>query len=310
MSRHIVIGNGVAGQHHIRVLSNIGRAVSLVLDASQCGFAGAWHRALATETSDVIWHICTPTDTHMLYLQQLLQTHPTAKVIVEKPIGCPGESTIFSAVAVGSSVMVQNQYSYSHTLVALTNLMNNEKHSEFLKIEISFEKFRHTVNRFEDRQRFAIGYEGFHHFAIALRLIENMKGLDVAEDFSRTAQFKIVSNGLDGFYISLFTANIEVNLRSRLDVEQRQSKIEIFNNSGSIARLFFETNDWFTGMPRQTHLINTVDNDVIFEEDLMSTGIEACVHALTYRNTVVVARNQQRAIEIEYLLDRACEKAN
>lgn len=309
MTRHIVLGAGVAGRHHIRVLSERRLGVGIVLDASHDGFAQKWKQALATEPGDTLWHICTPTETHLPYLREVLTARPSAALIVEKPIGRPGDANAFSRLADGAAVMVQNQYSYAHVVAALAKAAGGAASSGPLRIEISFAKRRDNPGRFEDQERKALGYEGFHQLAIALRLIEMLRGPDSASAFASSAPLLTASNGASGYRLHFATSGLEAVLESRLDSASRSANIKIIARGGEPTSLSFETVDWFTGSPRQTHVIHARGQEFILEEDLMDTGIAACVAAISTRDTREILSNQRRALAIEGMLDRACAAA-
>lgn len=310
MKQHVIIGTGVAGSHHLRVLRANNRPVSKILDAKQPGFVNAWLEALTEEHADTIWHICTPTETHLSYLKTILSRNKYAKIILEKPIGNPGEWKEFVSLIDNASVVIQSQYSYSLVVKLFCQILRNLRKNGELNIKICFAKLRSNSDRFQDNHRLALGYEGFHQFALFVRLVEAV--VEVGDNSMHGDNVDIVDAYHDEsrHSVKLSRGNIKGTLVSRLDWPSRLNIIEVSDSDGNDCRLTFETSEWFTGSARQTHLISLNGRALIFEEDLISTGVETVIACLEHDNHAEMRKNQQRAVYIEKLLDRSCIKAN
>jgi predicted dehydrogenase len=304
VTRHIVIGAGVAGHQHIRVLAETGRELAAVLDLAQDRFAHALREALEREPDNTIWHICTPTDTHLAYLRLLLGQRPQAPIILEKPIGRKGDLSEFAALTNGRPVVVQSQYNHAVVIALLASQVSGSEAAP-LAIELDFAKRRHSGGRFVDRDRRAIGYEGFHHFAIVLRIVEAARGDAGRCAFAQHAQVLRASNDACGYELVLEHDGVRARLGSRLDEDGRSSRIAVAHGSDAPTLLSIENDLWYTGAVRQTHLLAGPKIEAIFEEDLMQTGLNACIAALSTGDRRAVRQNQRRAVEIEQLLDRA-----
>lgn len=308
MSAHVVIGGGVAGLHHVRVLGALGRTAQL-LDVTQPDFDRSRCAALEAADHDTIWHICTPTRTHLDEVRKLIAAAPQPRIILEKPIGRPGESMSFRACTEKADIVVQNQYSYAHIVKTLVQMAGEAARAGPLRIDIFFQKKRAGDGRFLDTDRQALGYEGFHQLAIGLRLVEELRGVEAARAFAVSARLSLRGCDADCFDLGLDADGIQMRLSSILDRHPRSARVGLTDRSGQRVTLHFETNRWLTDQPRQLHAIRAADDEFLFEEDLMHTGVLACLSALQSRDLIAIGRNQTRALEIEALLDKAYEAA-
>lgn len=304
MSAHVVIGGGVAGRHHLRVLRALGRSVRL-LDISQPGFERARRAVLDAADGEEIWHVCTPTSTHLDYLRTLLAAAPRPRIILEKPIGRPGESEAFRCCAEQADIVVQSQYSYARVVEALARLAGKEARTGPLAIGVIFSKKRANNGRFIDADRHALGYEGFHQLAIGLRLLEALRGCAAARAFAGSARLSLSRCDAAGFDLGLNADGVRMELSSVLNRDPRRARVGLTDQTGRRLALHFEMECWRTDQPRQLHAIHAQEEVLLIEEDLMQTGVLTCLSALERRDTVGIARNQARALEIEALLDRA-----
>ncbi|MCG8023588.1 MAG: hypothetical protein JAZ02_06350 [Candidatus Thiodiazotropha endolucinida] len=306
MSGHVVIGGGVAGRHHLRVLSDLGRDAVQLIDIADPDYERRWRNVVDAISGEEIWHVCTPTHTHLDYLSLLGEVSPQARVILEKPIGRPGESTAFIHQMKRVDVMVQSQYGYARVVDAFAHFARDSTQDGPLEIDIAFSKKRYSDGRFEDPDRCAFGYEGFHQVAIGLRLIEIFRGELAARLFADTARLAIRRSDLSGYEFEMEANAVRMSLSSVLDREPRSSRITVKGSDGREIALSFETDRWCTGQPRQLHSIHVSGGEMLIEEDLMRTGIETCLNMLEEGDRRGIARNQARALEIEMLLDKAC----
>jgi hypothetical protein len=298
----------VAGRHHLRVLHALGR-VTRLLDIAQPDFDGAHRAVLRSADGDEIWHVCTPTPTHLDCVRTLIAAVPRPRIILEKPIGRPGESKVFQACAEQADIVVQSQYNYARVVEAMVRLAGEEARTGPLEIGVVFRKKRAGDGRFVDGDRHALGYEGFHQLAIGLRLVEALRGVAATRAFAGFARLSVRRFDAAGFDLSLEADGVRMELSSALDRDPRSAVVELTDRTGRRVALHFETNRWRTDQPRQLHAIYVEQEEVLIEEDLMQTGILTCLCALEYENITGIARNQVRALEIEALLDRASEAA-
>lgn len=298
----------MAGSHHLRVLDALGRSARL-LDIAQPAFDSARRAVLESVDGEEIWHICTPTHTHLDCVRTLIATVPRPRIILEKPIGRPGESKIFRACAERADIVVQSQYGYAHVVEAMVRLVGQEAWSGPLAIALVFRKKRTGDGRFTDHDRYALGYEGFHQLAIGLRLVEALRGFAAARAFAGSSKLSIRRFDASGFDFGLEAEDVYIGLSSTLDCGPRTAVVELRNQTARRLALHFETDHWRTNQPRQLHAIYHEQEEILIEEDLMQTGILTCLGALERRDTTGIARNQARALEIEALLDRVSEAA-
>jgi hypothetical protein len=305
MSAHIVIGGGVAGRHHLRVLRELGRDSVRTLDIADPDFDCRWRAALDAADGREIWHICTPTQTHLDYVGRLTEAVTWPRIILEKPIGRPGEREAFRQHAKQADIMVQSQYSYARVVEAFARLAGETVPAGPLEIDIVFCKKRSSCSRFEDPDRRALGYEGFHQLAIGLRLIEALRGAAAASAFAESTYLALRRCDPAGYDLCLEVDAVRMSLSSVLDREPRSARVALKGRCAPHVALFFETDRWCADQPRQLHAINSAGNEMLIEEDLMLTGIATCLNALERRDRAGIARNQARAMEIEALLDRA-----
>lgn len=305
MSAHIVIGGGVAGRHHLRVLRALGRGAVHLLDIADPDFERQHQTTWDAANGDEIWHVCTPTHTHLDYVKRLAEAMPRPRIILEKPIGRPGESAVFCRHIEQADIIVQSQYGYARVVDAFLRVAGEAAHDGPLAIDITFCKKRSTGGRFEDPDRRALGYEGFHQLAIGLRLIETLRGAAAASTFAGSARLALRRFDPAGYDLELEAGAVRMSLSSILDREPRSARVALEGRYGPRVALFFETDRWHTGQPRQLHAIHAAGEEILIEEDLMRTGIETCVSALERGDGAGLARNHARALEIEALLDRA-----
>lgn len=300
-----MIGGGVAGRHHQRVLGALGRDNVRLLDIADPDFDCRWRAAMDSADGGEIWHICTPTHTHLDYVRRLTEVATWPRIILEKPIGRPGEREAFRQYAKRADIMVQSQYGYARVLEAFVCLAGEAIPAGPLEIEIAFCKKRSSCGRFEDPDRRALGYEGFHQLAIGLRLIEALRSAATASAFAESAHLALRHCDSSGYDLYLEADTVRMSLSSELDREPRSGRVALLGKCGPHIALFFETDRWCADQPRHLHAINSAGDEMLIEEDLMLTGIATCLSALERRDRAGIARNQARAMEIEALLDRA-----
>lgn len=295
MTCHVVLGDGVAGRHHQRVIRSAGRTVLAVADNGQANFAEAWRRLLRVAPPETIWHICTPTNSHLAYLGQILAARPGAPIILEKPIGRPGEKRLFRRLVAKAPVVVQSQYSYARVVEPLRDILASWRQDRPLTIKIDFGKQRPLDGRFIDADRGVFGYEVFHQLALGVRILR-----------ADGARLRVVDARLGprAGHVRLAAGKHRLELSSDLDSSHRYARICVLSD-GQQAELAFEATHWFTGTPRQTHLLSTRGAETVFEEDLMYTGILAGVDALERLDWGRIRENQSLATSIETLLDAA-----
>lgn len=295
----MIIGAGVAGRHHERVLVNAGRTIVAILDSAEPDFATDLEDALQSAPTDAIWHICTPTATHLAYIQLIRTRCPLAGAIVEKPIGRPGEVISFASFGKSGRIMVQSQYSYARCVSLYRRHVNLLREGGPTVVQIDFAKDRtKDIGRFVDNDRGAFGYEGFHQIALGLRLLGGNRC-----HTRRPVVIESACRNHHGFFAKMRIGVDHLYISSSLDRPMRHAWVEA-RAGGQSVRLDLETREWFTGVPRQTHFVAARNMDSIVEEDLIETGILACVDALTRGDTARIEKNFRAAIAVETLLDR------
>ncbi|WP_017624181.1 Gfo/Idh/MocA family oxidoreductase [Nocardiopsis chromatogenes] len=172
-----VVGHGVAGRLHERLLTGLGYAVSVVDPALGPQDTGACaHRRVADAVGGRAvdaWSICTPTSTHVHVLSEVLDADPRARIVVEKPVCRPRELPRFRALLAdhpGARAVVMNQYRHAHAMAVLRSVLKGPAAEYPLQaLRVGFGKDRRediAAGRFVDRDHGIFGYEWLHMLAL------------------------------------------------------------------------------------------------------------------------------------------------
>ncbi|MDA2806857.1 Gfo/Idh/MocA family oxidoreductase [Nocardiopsis suaedae] len=172
-----MVGHGVAGRLHERVLTGLGYAVSVVdpaLGAQEAG--GRAHRRVAEAAGGRpvdAWSVCTPTSTHVSVLAEVLAADPGARVVVEKPACRPRELPRFRALLADhprARAVLMNQYRHAHAMAVLRSVLKGPAAAYPLQtLRVGFGKDRRediAAGRFVDRDHGIFGYEWLHMLAL------------------------------------------------------------------------------------------------------------------------------------------------
>ncbi|MET8945726.1 Gfo/Idh/MocA family oxidoreductase [Streptomyces sp. NPDC004542] len=186
LPRVCVVGYGVAGRLHHRLLEAAGLRVCTVDPALTGVPAGAYSHRPVEHRSDVadvsapvdLWSLCTPTHTHVDTLAAILTRDPRARVIMEKPACRAQDVPRLRALLEQhpeARVVVMNQYRHAHALRLLDDLRRRHMPSQpVTAVRVAFSKDRRSdmeAGRFVDRDHGVFGYEWPHMLAVVSRLL-------------------------------------------------------------------------------------------------------------------------------------------
>ncbi|MFF7889654.1 Gfo/Idh/MocA family oxidoreductase [Streptomyces sp. NPDC007896] len=186
LPRVCVVGYGVAGRLHHRLLEAAGLRVCTVDPALTGVPAGAYTRRPVEHWAGVadvsapvdLWSLCTPTQTHVDALAAVLERDPRARVILEKP-ACRAQDIPRLLDLLErhpqARVVVMNQYRHAHALRLLDDLRRRHLPSHpVTAVHVAFSKDRRAdmeAGRFVDRDHGVFGYEWPHMLAVLSRLL-------------------------------------------------------------------------------------------------------------------------------------------
>lgn len=169
-----VIGYGVAGRLHHRVLTDLGWLVQVVAPESP-RFRSITHIPCTPKVD--LWVICTPTRIHLDSLRTVLTRDPEALVILEKPACSAGQIDALRTLMAkfpAARLRIVSQYNQSHALTVLADAMRRRPGEQHRRIEVAFTKDRRpdiARGRFVDREHGVFGYEWLHMIAVLNRLL-------------------------------------------------------------------------------------------------------------------------------------------
>ncbi|MHB9863538.1 Gfo/Idh/MocA family oxidoreductase [Streptomyces sp. YIM S03343] len=186
LPRVCIVGYGVAGQLHHRLLEATGLRVCTVdpaltgVPAGACSHRPVEHRARVEDVSAPVdlWSLCTPTQTHVDALAAVLERDPRARIILEKP-ACRAQDVprLLNLLEryPEARVVVMNQYRHAHALRLLDDLRRHHMPSHpVTAVRVAFSKDRRAdmeAGRFVDRDHGVFGYEWPHMLAVVSRLL-------------------------------------------------------------------------------------------------------------------------------------------
>ncbi|MFI0976929.1 Gfo/Idh/MocA family oxidoreductase [Streptomyces sp. NPDC021093] len=175
-----VIGYGVAGRLHHRLLAAMGMSVSVVdPDARTRGAlapscpGAATVEELPADLRVDIWSVCTPTAAHIGAVAAVLARDPDARILVEKPACRSWEGPELTALLGAydrARLVVMNQYAHAKAPAMLQAV-----HAEFAPrhpvtaVRVAFSKDRRediAAGRFVDLDYGVFGYEWLHMLAV------------------------------------------------------------------------------------------------------------------------------------------------
>ncbi|WP_432589667.1 Gfo/Idh/MocA family oxidoreductase [Streptomyces sp. HD1123-B1] len=173
-----VVGYGVAGRLHHRLLESLGVTVSVVDAAARSlrrpGVRIAESVAeLPAEPAVDLWSVCTPTADHLPTVAAVLARDPAARLLVEKPVCGSWEVPAFGALLreyPRARMVVMNQYQHAQAPALLKTVKQDvARHDPVSAVRIAFVKDRRAdiaAGRFVDRDYGVFGYEWLHMLAL------------------------------------------------------------------------------------------------------------------------------------------------
>jgi len=183
--RACVVGYGVAGRLHAKILDE-GGAVLTILDPKHQDLPKDF-RSFTTGVDELpdavargiaLWSVCCPTADHIPVLRSILARNPRARILLEKP-ACQGheitELTALLASHHNARLVIVDQYQHSRALDALRQLIGEvEPDAAIHHIGVTFSKDR-TIDiargRFVDRSYGVLGYEWLHMLTALRQLL-------------------------------------------------------------------------------------------------------------------------------------------
>lgn len=177
-----VVGHGVAGRLHERLLSRLGFTVTVVDPVTEVLPADAHpteaprYRRIADVPHDTpvdVWSVCSPTATHLRTVAEVLDRDPAARLLVEKPVCRSGEGPVLAALLrryERSRLVVMNQYRHAQAVPVL-RAMKDELAPGYpvSGVRVGFGKDRRediAAGRFVDHDYGVFGYEWLHMLAL------------------------------------------------------------------------------------------------------------------------------------------------
>ncbi|MEW2529041.1 Gfo/Idh/MocA family oxidoreductase [Streptomyces sp. NPDC047071] len=172
-----VVGYGVAGQLHHRLLGGLGVRVSVVDPAAHrlSPSLPAYTRIedVPRRTPVDVWSVCTPTAAHVETVAAVLDRDPRARLLVEKPVCRSWETTDLAALLAKydeSRLVVMNQYAHAAAPGILKAARKEWAPGHPIDaVRIAFGKDRRAdiaSGRFVDRDYGVFGYEWLHMLAL------------------------------------------------------------------------------------------------------------------------------------------------
>ncbi|MBJ3811767.1 Gfo/Idh/MocA family oxidoreductase [Streptomyces flavofungini] len=172
-----IVGYGVAGQLHHRLLGGLGVRVSVV-DPAAARLAPSLPAYARIE--DVprhppvdVWSVCTPTAAHVETAAAVLDRDPSARLLVEKPVCRSWEAPDLSALLAKydeSRLVVMDQYAHATAPDILRAAREEWAPGHPIDaVRVAFGKDRRAdiaSGRFVDRDYGVFGYEWLHMLAL------------------------------------------------------------------------------------------------------------------------------------------------
>lgn len=177
-----VVGLGVAGRLHHRLLTGLGATVSVVdpaADPRLLPFPVAARVEDVPELPPVdVWSVCTPTAAHVPTVAAVLDRDPGARLLVEKPVCRSWEGPRLAALLAaheGARLVVMNQYAHAEAPALLRAVKDEYAPRHPVEaIRVAFGKDRRqdiAAGRFVDHDYGVFGYEWLHMLALLGRFL-------------------------------------------------------------------------------------------------------------------------------------------
>ncbi|KUN91444.1 ABC transporter ATP-binding protein [Streptomyces caeruleatus] len=172
-----VVGHGAAGRLHLRLLGNLGFALSVVDPSAVAPPPGVpafdrIHAAVRHRAVD-IWSVCSPTATHVDTVAAILETDPKARLLVEKPLCRTWEIPRITALLAShpeARLVTMDQYRHTTSMALLRSMLRELAPQHPLRaVRVGFGKDRRddiAAGRFVDRDHGVFGYEWLHMLAL------------------------------------------------------------------------------------------------------------------------------------------------
>lgn len=172
-----VVGHGVVGSLHTRLLVGLGHTVSVVEPNTAVALpdgVAAWRSVDEVPPHSVdVWLVCTPTEDHLRTLVRVLAVDPAARVVLEKPACRTAEIGRLKTVMAAhprARIAVMDQYRRSAVVARVAKTLRTMAPGEPIRrIRVAFSKDRRldvSRGRFVDRDHGVFGYEWHHMLAI------------------------------------------------------------------------------------------------------------------------------------------------
>jgi predicted dehydrogenase len=172
-----VVGYGMVGSLHTRLLTELGFRVSVVernpavtLPSGVRGWPAV--ERVPADTVDV-WLICTPTEDHLRTLLRVVRVDPAARVLLEKPACRTAEIDRMRALLAAYPLLrvaVMDQYRGSAVVARVAETLRSLAPGEPVRrIRVAFSKDRRLdvrAGRFVDSDHGVFGYEWHHMLAV------------------------------------------------------------------------------------------------------------------------------------------------
>jgi len=189
----VIVGYGVMGRIFGNVFAQLGISpVCVDSQASQNGASScAAYRTIgevpeAIRKQPAYWFVCTPTESHLGVVREIIDATTDPRIMVEKPVCCSRDLSDFRAAAIccGKRPWVNNHYEDAPNLIFAKNwLARQQAPIKELYIEISKNRREDEKNgRHVDKRMGIWGHDGFHMLTIARRLLSKS---DESDLFSR-----------------------------------------------------------------------------------------------------------------------------
>lgn len=180
-----IVGYGVAGALHARVLDALGIATVVIdprtvdMPAHRRQFRGSVSTLPLEDSASIdLWLICCPTEDHFAVVRDIVTRHCGTRLLVEKPACEAHQIAAFEDLLRAHSrvkVVVSDHYQHTLALAALSDLIAGVAPKAVPnRIAIAFTKDRRkdiAGGRFVDRSYGVLGYEWLHMLTALSRVL-------------------------------------------------------------------------------------------------------------------------------------------
>ncbi|NEQ41161.1 MAG: Gfo/Idh/MocA family oxidoreductase [Okeania sp. SIO3I5] len=176
------VGNGNVASWHEKKLNDIGIQTLGIIEANLVKQQEALNRGInvfssfakAAEIRPLFWDICSPTDTHVEVIRNIIEIDNEANIIVEKPICNYEEIQILCELLqeFQGKLVVNENYIASSVTQKIKELIISLKITPHKVVsEMTKNRINDFINgRFIDDKLYAFGYEGSHIVANVMAL--------------------------------------------------------------------------------------------------------------------------------------------